>query len=182
MPILSAFFLYEDAQNDPATRPQAKKHRRHTLWGTLRMLLSRERSCRSFSASCYSGLIQRVSPSTRSTRARCPFVSTVCPAFFAFHVVPRNSTLPTAPAGSSSITTAVSPTIESTSCPTGSRAFIQARSELRKRNSEIRDRIENSSHCSHAVLSHSSPASAPTISAASPKDRKSTRLNSSHLV
>src|SRR5690349_16872432 len=35
---------YEDAQNGHPTRPKARKNRRRTLWSTLRVLESRERS------------------------------------------------------------------------------------------------------------------------------------------
>ncbi len=36
----------------PQARPQAKQNPQRTLWGTLRVLMSRERSWRPFSTSC----------------------------------------------------------------------------------------------------------------------------------
>src|SRR5438477_1490863 len=45
--------LPQDAQKGRSARPQANRNRRHTLGGTLRISMSRERSWRAFSASCY---------------------------------------------------------------------------------------------------------------------------------
>src|SRR2546425_8924119 len=43
--------LIEDDQKDHPTRPEASRTRRRTLWGTLRISMSRERSWGSFSSS-----------------------------------------------------------------------------------------------------------------------------------
>ena len=43
----------QDAQKGRSARPQASRNRRRTLRGTLRISMSRERSWRAFSASCY---------------------------------------------------------------------------------------------------------------------------------
>jgi len=51
----------QDAQKGRPVRPQASKNRRRTLWGTLRILASRERSWRAFSASCQSYAARAVS-------------------------------------------------------------------------------------------------------------------------
>src|SRR5688500_20373715 len=44
----------EDAQNGHPARPQARNNRRRTLWGTSRIVSSRERSWGPFSASSLS--------------------------------------------------------------------------------------------------------------------------------
>ena len=44
--------LPQDVQKGRSVRPQASRNRRRTLRGTLRILMSRERSWRTFSASC----------------------------------------------------------------------------------------------------------------------------------
>ena len=43
----------QDAQKGRPARPQASQNRRRTLWGTLRISVSRERRWRTFSASCW---------------------------------------------------------------------------------------------------------------------------------
>jgi hypothetical protein len=47
---VSLFFTRDDQTGIP-TRPQANQNQWRTLWGTLRILISRERSWRSVSAS-----------------------------------------------------------------------------------------------------------------------------------
>src|SRR4030095_6012853 len=85
---------------------------------------------------------QSDNPSTRSTLHRSPRVSIFILLFLAFHAVPRNSTLPNAPASMLSSTIAASPTIEST---TMSPFFGPNRASIRFRNrSDVRiETIEN---------------------------------------
>ena len=47
--------LLQDAQKGRPARPQASQNRRRTLRGRLRIVMSRERSWRTFSASCEEG-------------------------------------------------------------------------------------------------------------------------------
>src|ERR1051326_5048458 len=78
-----------------------------------------------------------VSPSTRSTRARCPACSGAVPVFIAFHVEPRISALPIAPGPRVSMATAPSPMSESTTFVSFSlRRFITGGRTKKRRTSD----------------------------------------------